>query len=381
MRARESHPAPRVLPALALLVAGMLSVAVTGLAGEPENAGESEIPRRPDGKPDLSGTYDVATLTPLSRPGRFAEKATFTEEEAKQFAAYWLGNLAKDSEPSDPNRAAPPEGGTEVAVPEFSGAAGGVGGYNAFYVDIGESAFKLDGEYRTSIIVDPPNGRMPPMTPEARAERAEQGKLRRENDGTAWWLDLDLEVGPYDDPEIRGVGERCLLGFGSTGGPPMLPVMYNNMKRIVQTDDTVMILAEMNHDARVVRLDSEHVPPELRFWMGDSIGWWEGDTLVVETTNFRDETGFGAGSRNMKVTERFSRIDGDTLRYRFTVEDPTVWTEPWTGEYPWPETDDRVYEYACHEGNYSLGGILRGARLLEREAEAAKSGGPTDSQD
>ena len=373
MRARESHPTPRVLSALALMVAGTLTFTAAGLAGE------SEIPRRPDGRPDLSGTYDVATLTPLSRPGRFAEKATFTEEEAKQFAAYWLGNLAKDSEPSDPNRSAPPEGGTEVAVPEFSGAAGGVGGYNAFYVDIGESAFKLDGEYRTSIIVDPPNGRMPPMTEEARAERTEQAKLRRENDGTAWWLDLDLEVGPYDDPEIRGVGERCLLGFGSTGGPPMLPVMYNNMKRIVQTDDTVMILAEMNHDARVVRLDSEHAP--LRFWMGDSIGWWEGDTLVVETTNFRDETGFGAGSRNMKVTERFSRIDGDTLRYRFTVEDPTVWTEPWTGEYPWPETDDRAYEYGCHEGNYALGGILRGARLLEREAEAAKSGAPTDSQE
>jgi hypothetical protein len=134
----------------------------------------------------------------------------------------------------------------------------------------------------------------------------------------------------------------------------------------------------MNHDARVVRLDSEHAPAEMRFWLGDSIGWWEGDTLVVETTNFRDETALGSGSRNMKVTERFSRNDADTLRYRFTVEDPTVWAQPWTGEYPWPATDDRVYEYACHEGNYAMGGILRGARLLEREAEA-KSASPTES--
>jgi hypothetical protein len=374
MRAGKAHSTPRVAPGLALLAAGALLLASAGLAGA------SEIPRRPDGRPDLSGTYDVATLTPLSRPARFADQPTFTDQEAEEFAAYWIGNLAKDSEPSDPNRTAPPEGGTEIFVPEFSGAAGGVGGYNAFYVDIGQSAFKLDGQYRTSIITDPPNGRMPPFTPEARAKMAEQAKFQRENTGTAWWL--DFEVGPFDDPELRPLGERCLLGFGSTGGPPMLPVMYNNLKRIVQTDDTVTIMAEMNHDARVVRLDSEHAPPEMRFWLGDSIGWWEGDTLVVETTNFRDETGLGAGSRNMKVTERFSRIDADTLRYQFTVEDPTVWTQPWSGEYPWPATGDRVYEYACHEGNYAMGGILRGARLLEREAEeAAKSGSPTDSSE
>ncbi|HUP22895.1 MAG TPA: hypothetical protein VNB06_08130, partial [Thermoanaerobaculia bacterium] len=187
----------------------------------------------------------------------------------------------------------------------------------------------------------------------------------------------------YDDPELRPLGERCLLGFGSTAGPPMLPVMYNNMKRIVHTDDTVMILAEMNHDVRVVRLDSEHEPAEIRKWMGDSIGWWDGDTLVVDTTNFREDTGLSMASKDLHVVERFTRIDADTLLYQFTVEDPSTWSQPWSGEYPWPASDDRVYEYACHEGNYALGGILRGARLLEREAaEKAKtkpSGSSTES--
>ena len=361
---------PKLPPSPPLLVASALLSLASGLAA-------SEIPRRPDGKPDLTGTYDVATLTPLSRPARFAGKATFTDAEAKEFAAYWLGNLAKDAAPSDPNREAPPEGGTEIYVPEFSGAAGGVGGYNAFYVDIGTSAFKLDGQYRTSIITDPPNGQMPAFTPDALKRMAAMSDFRQPNTGEAWWV--GQPVGPYDDPELRPLGERCLLGFGSTSGPPMLPVMYNNMKRIVQTDDTVMILAEMNHDARVVRLGSEHEPPHIRKWMGDSIGWWEGDTLVVDTTNFREPSGLMFASKDLHVVERFTRIDADTLRYRFTVEDPSTWTQPWGGEYPWPRSDDRVFEYACHEGNYALGGILRGARLLEKEAEAKRAGGTGDS--
>ena len=337
---------------------------------------EPKIPRLPSGRPDLSGTYDVATLTPLMRPARFADKATFTEAEAKEHVAYWLGNLAKDSAPSDPNREAPPAGGVDFFVPEFNGAAGGVGGYNAFFVDLGTSAFQIDGKYPTSIVTDPPNGQMPPPTPAALA-RLSADADDRENTGTAWWV--DQAVGPYDDPELRPLGERCLLGFGSTSGPPMLPVMYNNMKRIVQTDDVVMILVEMNHDARVIRLDSEHEPAHVRRWMGDSIGWWEGDTLVVDTTNFREVTGMFMASKDLHVIERFSRIDADTLLYQFTIDDPSTWTKPWSGEYPWPSSEERVYEYACHEGNYALGGILRGARLLEREAIAAKSGASSGS--
>ena len=150
----------------------------------------------------------------------------------------------------------------------------------------------------------------------------------------------------------------------------MLPVLYNNLKKIVQTEDHVMILAEMVHDARIVRMNQDHAPPEIRSWLGDSVGHWEGDTLVVDTTNFTDSPGLGGASRELHVIERFTRTDRDVLLYRFTVDDPTVWTEPWSGEYVWPSTDARVYEYACHEANYSLGGILRGARLLEDDVLA-----------
>jgi hypothetical protein len=170
--------------------------------------------------------------------------------------------------------------------------------------------------------------------------------------------------------EQRGTAERCLLGF--TGVAPTFPSLYNNFKRIVQTEDHVVILLEMVHDARVVRMNSEHPPANVKKWLGDSIGWWEGDTLVVETTNFRPESAPGrGGSENAKVTEKLTKqANGDVL-YRFTVEDPTVWTASWTGEYLWRASEDRVFEYACHEGNYALGNIMRGARLLEQE-ELAK---------
>ena len=152
----------------------------------------------------------------------------------------------------------------------------------------------------------------------------------------------------------------------------MLPVLYNNLKKIVQTEDHVMILVEMVHDARIVRMNQEHVPPEIRSWLGDSVGSWQGETLVVDTTNFTDTPGLSGALRHLRVVERFTRIDAQTLLYQFTVDDPTVWTQAWSGEYVWPATDARVYEYACHEANYSLGGILRGARLLEAEARGAR---------
>ncbi|MEZ5557953.1 MAG: hypothetical protein R3E86_05325 [Pseudomonadales bacterium] len=360
-----------------LLAGSMLAVAATAAAGT------ADIPRRPDGRPDLTGTYNVATLTPLQRPRELGDRLTLTDEEAKALAEKWQANLAKDATPSDPNREAPPEGGVDVYVPEFSGAAGKVGGYNAFFVDIGDNAFKLDGKWRTSIITQPENGRLPAISDAGKQRMAAHPTLRyrgHENTGTAWWI--DLEVGPYDDPELRPVSERCLLGFGSTAGPPALPVMYNNLKRIVQSDDSVMILNEMNHDARIIRLNAEHPPAEIRKWMGDSVGHWEGDTLVVETTNFRSDDDLMA-SPERRVIERFSRIDGDTLRYQFTVEDPNTWVEPWSGEYPWPAAagDERVYEYACHEGNHSFAGILRGARVLESDAEQAPAKGGSSGEE
>lgn len=327
-------------------------------------------------KPDLSGTYNIATLTPLQRPERFGDKATITEEEAQEIAKYWEENLAKDAEKSDPDREAPPEGGVEIYIPEFSGAAGGVGGYNAFYVDIGESNFALDGSYRTSIINQPSNGRMPELSAQGMQKAIAQRANFNENTGTAWWVERG--VGPYDNPENRPLAERCILGFGSTSGPPALPVMYNNLKRIVQTDKSIIIYNEMNHDARVVRMNAEHLPAESRSWLGDSIGRWEGETLVVDTTNFREEPGLFMASQDLQVIERFTRLDDNTLLYAFTVNDPN-WSEPWGGEYPWPATEDKVYEYACHEGNYALGGILRGARVLEQDlVEAASGDGPAE---
>ena len=352
---------------------GVVSLAFTMLAPcALAQQGGTDIPRRPDGRPDLSGTYDTATLTPLQRPAQYGDQLVLTAEEAAAIQAGEAAALASifnydpavNTERSDPNRGAPPVGGDGS-----TGAAGGVGGYNTFYFDRGSAAFQIDGQWRTSIITDPPNGRQPPVTPEARAQRASRAGFFRANTGTAWWVENDLNApGPYDHPEMRPLSERCLMGFGSTAGPPMLPVLYNNHKRIVQTDDTVVILVEMVHDARVVRMNQEHDPPGIRSWLGDSVGHWEGDTLVVDTTNFRDEPSLGQASRNLHVVERFTRVDADTLVYQFTVDDPTVWTAPWSGEYVWPASENKVYEYACHEANYSFGGILRGARVLEADA-------------
>ena len=327
----------------------------------------ADLPRTASGHPDLSGMYDIATLTPLTRPSGLGDRLSLTDAEAKALAQATAARMAATNQASDPNRAAPPAGGDGS-----EGPAGNVGGYNTVWTDIGTGAFKIDGQYRTSIIVDPVNGRLPPMTPEARAKGAARAKYNRPNRGDAFWIAEGITPGPYDDPELRPTAERCLLAFGASAGPPALPVMYNNLKQIVQTKDHVMILNEMVHDARVIRLNSQHEPPEIRRWLGDSIGHWEGDTLVVDTTNFNDQPALGSADRHLHVIERFTRVDAKTLRYKFTVDDPSVWTKPWTGEIVWPATDARMYEYACHEGNYSFAGILRGARRLEAEALAKK---------
>ena len=338
-----------------------------------------KIPRTPSGHPDLSGFYDAATLTPLVRPEEFGDNLELTPEQAEKILEENQERRAARDANRGPTTEAPPKGGAPpVGVgDEFleSSGAGSVGGYNNFWVDPGNDVSKVGGKFRTSIIIDPKNGRMPPMTEAATKRAAERSKLRRPNDGSAWWLDSDLEHGPYDGPEMLGIAERCILGF--TGAAPTLPSLYNNFKRIVQTDDYVMIEIEMVHDARVVRMDSKHAPAEMRKWLGDSIGRWEGDTLVVDTTNFHPQSGVRGGGENTHVIERFTRLENGDVLYNFTVEDPSQWTAPWTGEYIWRASQERVWEYACHEGNYAMGNILRGARLLEKEklAGAASGGG------
>ena len=335
-----------------------------------------DIPRTASGRPDLSGTYDTATLTPLERPEIFGDRLTLSEEEAATIVQGETSALAAIfGIPEERNiESAPPSAAPTVGGDGSIGAAGAVGGYNTFWMDRGNSAFQIDGQWRTSIITEPANGRRPEMTPESRERLAQQAAFRRPNSGTAWWLienGLDAP-GPYDDPEIRPMAERCLLGFGSTSGPPMLPVLYNNLKRIVQTDDHVMILVEMVHDARIVRMNQQHASADIRSWLGDSIGTWEGDTLVVDTTNFNDSPALSGASHNLHVVERFTRLSNEFLLYKFTVEDPTVWKSSWSGEYIWPMTRNRIYEYACHEANYSFQGILGGARVLEEDVRLGR---------
>jgi hypothetical protein len=311
-------------------------------------------PRTPEGKPDFSGLYDIAALTPLVRPAEFGARLELTDAEAEAVAKKAAATAAADNRASDPNRKAPPEGGD-------------VGSYNQLWFDRGTKSIKIGGKWRTSILTDPPDGRMPELTPKGK-EIAARNALQNRSTGEAFWIPENLKPGPFDDPELRPLTERCLGTFGTSAGPPMLPAAYNNLKMIVQTRDRILILNEMIHDVRIIRMNAEHDPPELRRWFGDSVGRWEGDTLIVDTTNFNDTPGLFSASRNLHVTERFTRLDANTLSYKFTVEDPTVWTKPWSGEVAWPRTDQRLYEYACHEGNYSFTGILKGARVLEAEA-------------
>jgi len=334
------------------------------LFGMVVSAWSAEIPRTPDGRPDLSGVYDIATLTPLTRPIALGDRLTLTDAEAIDVAKRAAAFKAATSRSSDPNRKAPPAGGDGS-----EGASGNVGGYNTVWIDNGSGSFKIDGKWRTSLITDPANGQMPALTAEGKKRAAARAVYARPNRGDAFWIKEGISPGPYDDPELRPVAERCLLSFGSGGGPPMLPILYNNLKQIVQTKDTVMLLNEMVHDARVIRINGQHEPSDIRRWLGDSIGRWDGDTLVVDTTNFNDYPALAGATRTLHVIEKFKRLDDKSLLYSFTVDDPTVWTKPWSGEILWPATNDRIYEYACHEGNYSFTGIMRGARELEAQIE------------
>ena len=343
----------------------MLSLMALALSTYAQAPKPYSPPRMPDGHPNLQGTYDLATLTPMERPA--GTKGVLTREEAAKLEKNVAALKEAAGQAINGDRQAPPKGGDGS-----TGPAGGVGGYNNFWLDPGSSYTVVNGEVRTSLIVDPPDGRVPPMTAAARQRIAE--RVVRATSDTTESRDPGLEPpGSYDNPEQRPLGERCLLGFGSTSGPPALPdYFYNNLHQIVQAPDNIMILTEMVHDARIVRMNAQHLPKTIRKWMGDSVGHWEGDTLVVDTTNFTDKTRFRGATQDLHVVERFTRVANNALLYRFTIDDPATWERPWTGEFTWPATDKPIYEYACHESNYALENILRGARRREADETAQK---------
>jgi hypothetical protein len=351
-------------------VAGAVLMAVAGLAwvlppveaqAPRGSARPWVLPRTADGKPDLQGNWSNATLTPLERPA--GQELILTDEQAAAIENRQRTVSEFRDQPSDPNRPAPAKGGEERKLPpgeptfieRISAAAGGrVGGYNGFWLDPGERVAVVDGKPRSSLVIDPPDGRVPALTADARKRMADR-------------LAAGKKFGEFDHPELRGLAERCLLSFGSNAGPPMLPnYFYNNNYQIVQTKDHVLVMTEMVHDVRIIRIGGEHAPPSVRQWLGDSIGRWEGDTLVVETTNFHPLQVYRGASEHLKLTERFTRTGPDTIHYRFTVEDPTTFTAPWTAELPFHRFDEMIFEYACHEGNYALMNILSGERAMER---------------
>ena len=311
----------------------------------PALAGPDEFPRTATGKPDFSGRYDIATLTPYARRGGAGEPY-LDAATAAQRAEGAVRRYAHSMRDRDPNRGPPPKGANVDAR-----------SYDLVWFDQGLRMFEIDGKIPASILVDPPNGQTPPPTEAAIARwRASQANGNE-------------RPGPYDNPENLKLQDRCLyLGHVSV---PALPVVYNNIKTIVQTESHVMILIEWMHWARVARLDAEHLPDDMRSLAGDSIGWWEDDVLVIETTNFFSSPGVPEPGK--RVVERFSPLTKDSLLYRFTVHDPNL-TAPYTGEMPWPRTDSKMYEYACHEGNYSMFNTLRGARAQERAANMPDPG-------
>ena len=316
------------------------------------------MPRMPDGSPDLQGNWSNATITPFGRPRGVGP--VLTPDEVAEIEGTREEFIEVLSATSDPDREAPPVGGVRTGDFRFDAASGGTGGYNYVYIDGGDRVAIYNGESRSSLVTNPADGRIPSLTPEARERRAERSAFNR-------------QFGSYDNPENRPLSDRCLMSFGSNAGPPMLPnYFYNNNYTIVQTPDHIMILTEMVHDARIIRM-GERVPlPEhVRPWMGDSWGHWEGDTLVIETTNLHPLQRFnGNPSDNLKVIERLTRVDQSTINYEFTIVDPEIYTSEWGGEVPMKALEGLIYEYACHEGNYALAAILSGARYEERlEAE------------
>jgi hypothetical protein len=312
-----------------------LIIAVLAIAASAQ-ARPYQPPRTPSGRPDLQGTWSNASFTRLERPKQL-HSLVVPADQAAAFERTFASDFASDT--SD-----------------------GVGGRQSETWELGSSLARVKGQIRSSWIVDPLDGRLP-YSPAGRA-----------------LLDAaQKRINSFDDPEDRSYSDRCLLGSRSVAGPPMLNANYNSHYQIVQTKDAIVIVAEMVHDARIVSLTRKtHLPPQMRPWMGDSIGRWEGDTLVVETTNFNPGQSMTAQtllyiSPAAKVTERFTRVAADQILYQFTVEDPAVYTQTWRGEEVLTASNEPVYEYSCHEGNYSLFAILNGARVQERRAAAAQA--------
>ena len=329
--------------AAAVVTAAVLLAPASAVEQKQTDPASSFTPARTAfGQPDLQGVWDYRTITPLERPAELGTKAFFTEEEAKAFEAQ--ENQRQNRDLIDPE-----QGGLNYP-------AGGVIPYNEFWYDRGD---KL-GSKRTSLIVDPPNGRLPPWTPEGKRVADLRAVSSR-----------DDQLGhPHADSwEDRPLQERCIVGLNQ--GPPMTPGAYNNNVQLIQTPGFVVILNEMVHSARIVPMDGRP-HGTVRQWKGDSRGHWEGNTLVVDTINFKQETNLLGSSANLHLIERFTRTGERTLLYEFTVDDATMWTRPWTAAIPMLKSAEPIYEYACHEGNYAMTGILAGAREAEKAAQAKK---------
>ncbi len=343
------------------LLTGFILATSSALAEDIEVSGE---PRTSWGAPDIQGVWVNTTLTSASRPPGLGNRLIYTEAEVAELEQARVDSVEASLQPTDIDAPA------EHREPENVSTAAGVGDgapYNEFWTDRGNTVMRVNGEPRTSIFTTPdgrPPARKPGAKPAPAPEPSEFIKLLGPGPSRG---------APYDNPEARS-SERCIVGFGRNAGPPMFANgWYNNNYQIVQTPAHVMIVTEMVHDARIVRLNSEHRTDNERPYFGDSIGWWEGDTLVVETTNIPYEQQYMGSWKDLKVTERFKRVADDRLYYGFTIEDPTMWDEPWGGEYEFSALDGKMYEYACHEGNYSLPGILRGARIEEAKAATAQA--------
>ena len=308
-------------------------VVIVSLSAVPAVA-QSDAPQTAWGQPDLQGVWDFRSITPLQRPERLENQEFLTEEEAAELEQ---AAVARDAAAWD----------REARRTE---AGGNVGAYNNFWMDRGQKAV---GTRRTSLIVDPPNGRMPEQTTAAQQRAGVRRDYRREH--------------PADGPEDFSNGVRCILGFNA--GPPFTPSAYNNNMQLFQTPDHVVVVTEMVHTARIIPLDgSPHLPSNVQQWSGDSRGHWEGETLVVETTNHTDKTRWRGSTPDMRLVERFTRVDAETLLYEFTVTDPKTWTAPWTAAVPLLLNPEPMFEYACHEGNYSMGVMLAGTREEEKAA-------------
>jgi hypothetical protein len=318
------------------------AVAISALSLLATEAFAQDIARTPEGRPDFQGIWTNATQTPIERPVALGDKRFFTPEEAQQKVLDSAARFAQDSAAIDPNRAAPPQGASI--------------GLEADWRFPDSNVVTVNGEARTSLVIDPPNGRIP--TIEGPAQDWRSLILAR------------LGVDEFDGPEMRTTGERCLLSVLSTAGPPMFPMIYNSVYQIVQTPQYLMIMTEMVNDLRIIRIDGEPLPGNLVRWMGDSIGHWEGDTLVVSTDKIHPQQSFRGSTAAMTTTEWFSIESDQQINYRVTVNDPNAYTQSWTAEVPLraQPPGSKLYEYACHEGNYSVTGSLGGARRYDYDA-------------